>query len=143
MTTIIDYPRITRNPTINLGESTVNDSKIPVWIIVGYYQMGMSEDEILSGFPQLQPADIFSALAFYFENKSEMDSLIEQYGNEYDQLKTRFNAWNKSRSESLSRNLQLSYTKEIMKTFVILSIFHEKGKFFYLTLSGLHTLQGK
>lgn len=92
MTTTIDYPRIARNSAINQGEPTVNGSKIPVRIIVGYYQMGMSEDDILSGFPQLQPADIFSALAFYFENKSEMDLLIEQYGNDYDQLKTRFNA---------------------------------------------------
>ena len=91
-TTIIDYPRISRSSIANGGEPTINGSKIPVRIIVGYYQMGMTEAEILQGFPQLQPADIFSALAFYFENKSEMDALIEQYGREYDEAKIRFNS---------------------------------------------------
>jgi uncharacterized protein (DUF433 family) len=90
--TIIDYPRISRSDLSGSGEPMIMGSKIPVRIIVGYYQMGMSENELLQGFPQLEPADIFSALAFYFENKSEMDSLIEQYGREYDQEKLRYNA---------------------------------------------------
>ena len=88
----IDYPRITRLSGINSGEPTIKGSKIPVRIIAGYYQMGMSEAEIMQGFPQLEPADIFSALAFYFDNKSEMDDLIAVYGRNYDDAKMNFNA---------------------------------------------------
>jgi uncharacterized protein (DUF433 family) len=88
----IDYPRISRIAAINSGEPTIKGSKIPVRIIAGYYQMGMSEGEILQGFPQLEPADIFSALAFYFDNKFEMDALIEEYGRDYDEAKLKFNA---------------------------------------------------
>jgi uncharacterized protein (DUF433 family) len=88
----IDYPRISRLAAINSGEPTIKGSKIPVRIIAGYYQMGMSEIEIQQGFPQLEPADIFSALAFYFDNKSEMDVLIARYGREYDEAKMKFNA---------------------------------------------------
>jgi uncharacterized protein (DUF433 family) len=86
----IDYPRISRSAATNSGEPTIKGSRIPVRIIAGYYQMGMSEAEILQGFPQLVPADIFSALAFYFDNKSEMDGLIEEYGREYDEAKMKF-----------------------------------------------------
>jgi uncharacterized protein (DUF433 family) len=90
--TAINYPRISRNEATNSGEPTIEGSKIPVRIIAGYYRMGLSEIEILQGFPQLEPADIFSALAFYFDNKSEMDALIEQYGHDYDDAKMKYNA---------------------------------------------------
>lgn len=88
--TIIDYPRIIRSGAINHGEPTIKGSTIPVRIIARYYLMGMSEDEILSGFPQLQPADVFSALAFYFENKDEMNEMMEEYDRQYDHLKAEF-----------------------------------------------------
>ncbi len=91
-TVAIDYPRISRLGAINSGEPSIKGSKIPVRIIDGYYQMGMSEAEILQDFPQLGPADIFSALAFYFDNKSEMDTLIETYGREFDEAKKKYNA---------------------------------------------------
>jgi uncharacterized protein (DUF433 family) len=91
-TATIDYPRITRSALRGEDEPMITGSKIPVRIIAGYFQMGMSETEIMHGFPQLDPADIFSALAFYFDNKSEMDALIEKYGREYDEAKMKFNA---------------------------------------------------
>ena len=88
----IDYPRIMPAPSTGNGEPMIKGSKIPVRIIAGYYQMGMSEAEIIEGFPQLVPADIFSALAFYFDNKPEMDALMEEYGREYDNAKMKSDA---------------------------------------------------
>jgi uncharacterized protein (DUF433 family) len=41
--------------------------------IAGYYQMGMSVDEILATLRHLTASQVHSALAFYFDHKDEVD----------------------------------------------------------------------
>ena len=46
--------------------------------IVGYYQMGMSADEILTTLPHLKPSQIHSALAYYFDHQDEVDMDLDE-----------------------------------------------------------------
>ncbi|MEK7249480.1 MAG: DUF433 domain-containing protein, partial [Bacteroidota bacterium] len=70
------YPHITRNPNICGGEPTIEDTRTTVRAIASYYQTGMTADEILSGLPHLSLSKVHSALAYYFDNKKEIDALI-------------------------------------------------------------------
>ena len=46
--------------------------------VVRWTEQGQSPEEIVAGYPQLTLADVHAALAFYFDNRDEMDKLIEQ-----------------------------------------------------------------
>ena len=41
--------------------------------IAGYYQMGMSADEIIQSLPHLTLAQLHAALAYYFDHQKEID----------------------------------------------------------------------
>jgi len=58
-------------------------TRIAVWHIVGYYyKVGMSVEDILAEWDYLQPAQIFSALAYYHDHKAEIDAMREE--NSYE-----------------------------------------------------------
>ena len=68
-----NYVHITQNPRIVGGIPIVAGTRTPVRSIAGYYQMGMSADEILQSLPQLSLAKIHAALAYYFDHRREID----------------------------------------------------------------------
>lgn len=67
------YAHITQRPRILGGIPVVMGTRTPVRSIAGYYQMGMSADEILQSLPHLTLAKIHAALAYYFDHKREID----------------------------------------------------------------------
>ena len=71
------YPHITTHRGIAGGEPVIEGTRITVRCIAGYYQMGMSVDEILTSLSHLTPAQVHSALAYYFDHKREIDRNLE------------------------------------------------------------------
>ena len=67
------YPYITRRKDILHGVPIIEGTRIPVRAVAGYYQMGMTVDEILQSLPRLRIAQIHSALAYYFDHQKEID----------------------------------------------------------------------
>lgn len=67
------YPHITRSRSILSGIPVVTGTRTPVRAIAGYYQMGMSTDEILQSLPHLTLAQLHAALAFYFDHQKQID----------------------------------------------------------------------
>ena len=48
--------------------------RIRVVDVVGWYEeAGMSADEIVEEFPTITKADVYAALAYYWDNKEELD----------------------------------------------------------------------
>lgn len=82
------YPHIARNPKICGGEPIIDGTRTTVRAIANYYQMGMTVDEILGGLPHLSLSKVHSALAYYFDNKKEIDALI-RLNADYDYWKKR------------------------------------------------------
>ena len=67
------YPHIGSDPKIADGKPIIIGTRITVRCIAGYYQMGMSADEILTTLIHLTPSQVHSALAYYFDHQDEVD----------------------------------------------------------------------
>lgn len=58
------FDRITFNPAIMGGRACIRGMRIPVSVIVGQIAHGASWDEVLEGYPDLEPEDIREALEY-------------------------------------------------------------------------------
>jgi len=56
--------RISVNPAVRSGKPCIRGTRITVYDVLEYLAGGMSEDEILSNFPDLTREDIRASLAF-------------------------------------------------------------------------------
>jgi uncharacterized protein (DUF433 family) len=56
--------RISVSPAVRSGKPCINGTRITVYDVLEYLAGGMSEDRILSDFPDLAREDIRAALAF-------------------------------------------------------------------------------
>jgi uncharacterized protein (DUF433 family) len=72
-TTAIQYPHITTDARIAGGVPIIKGTRIAVRTVAGYYQLGMSPDEILQSLPQLSQAQLHAALAYYFDHQKQID----------------------------------------------------------------------
>ena len=80
------YPHIVKIDGVLGGEAVVEGTRIAVWHIVGYYyKVGLSVEDILAEWNYLKPAQVFSALAYYHDNKDEIDAVREE--NSYESWK--------------------------------------------------------
>lgn len=61
------YTRITANPLQMAGVPCIRGLRIPVATVVGMIAEGMTHDEILAAYPDLEPDDIREALRFAAE----------------------------------------------------------------------------
>jgi len=59
------------------GKAVIKGTRIPVASIVNHYRSGMSIEEILDGYPNITPAQLFDTLSYYFDNKEEIDKELE------------------------------------------------------------------
>ena len=67
------YPHIAWSRSILNGIPIVAGTRTPVRSIAGYYQMGMTVDEILQSLPHLSAGQVHAALTYYFDHQREID----------------------------------------------------------------------
>lgn len=67
--------RITLNPEINHGQPTVRGLRYPVGVILELLASGMTPEEILSDYPDLQPEDL-QAVLLYAAKLSEVGAVL-------------------------------------------------------------------
>lgn len=78
------YPHIVKVKGVCGGEAIIEGTRIAVWHIVGYYyRAGLSVEEILADWDCLIPAQVFSALAYYHDNRKEIDRVRHENSYEY------------------------------------------------------------
>lgn len=66
---------ITRTPGVCGGKACIAGHRIRVIDIVVHHEMrGSSADEIVAMFPSITLADVHAALAYYFDNREEVDA---------------------------------------------------------------------
>lgn len=83
------YPHIVKVPGVCGGEAIIEGTRIAVWHLVGYYyKVGMSVEDILAEWDYLTPAQVFSALAYYHDNRQEIDDVRRL--NSYEQQQEQF-----------------------------------------------------
>ena len=58
------FTRITARPDVCTGKPCIRDLRFPVSRLLGLLAAGQSREEILKGYPYLEPADIDEALKY-------------------------------------------------------------------------------
>ncbi len=80
------HPYISAKKGICGGRSVIEGTRIPVWSIIRWYKLGMTFEEIVREFPQLNPAQIHDAFSYYYDNQQEIERDIKDNEDE-----TRYN----------------------------------------------------
>jgi uncharacterized protein (DUF433 family) len=66
-------------PGVCGGKPCITNTRIRVQDIVIYYdRFGQSAEEIVNRYPQLSLADVYAALAYYFDHREAMDAQMRQ-----------------------------------------------------------------
>jgi uncharacterized protein (DUF433 family) len=66
---------ITKTPGVCAGKACIAGHRIRVMDVVVWHEMrGMSPEEIVHNFPGITLADVYAALAYYFDNRAEIEA---------------------------------------------------------------------
>ncbi len=76
MTTTASW--ISKRPDRCGGDACIRETRIPVWVLVGYRRLGAPDAEILRAYPSLGPADLEAAWAYAAANAEEIDRAIRE-----------------------------------------------------------------
>jgi len=68
---------ISRNDGIRGGRPIIAGTGVTVKRIVGWYQLGLSPEDIASEIPHLNLAQIYGALTYYHANREEIENDLE------------------------------------------------------------------
>ena len=60
------------------GRPRVAGTRIRVENVVSWTEQGLSPDDIVAAYPQLTPADVHAALAYYLDHRSEIESQMRE-----------------------------------------------------------------
>ncbi len=71
------YPHIVRTEGTCGGRPRIDGSRIEVRHIAELLQQGGEIADMAAAYPHIQPVKIYAALAYYFDNKAEIDEYIE------------------------------------------------------------------
>lgn len=63
---------IRRAPGVCGGRARIGDTRIPVWTLVSYRQLGLSEEKLLQSYPQLTPAHLRLAWDYHESHRDEI-----------------------------------------------------------------------
>lgn len=70
------------------GKPCIAGTGIRVWeIYVLHERQGRSPDEIIAAYPHISLADVHAALAYYWDNKDEIERQMKEADEFVDQLK--------------------------------------------------------
>jgi len=71
---LVHHPYVTQRPDLCGGSPVVVDTKFPVRSIVHYVlREGMTPEELIREFPQLNLSKIYDALSYYYDHQHEID----------------------------------------------------------------------
>ena len=77
-TATINYPHVAKTPGICGGKARIEGTRVPVQSVVLLHNEGASDDRIRELYPDLTPAQIHAALAYYYDNREEVDAQFEE-----------------------------------------------------------------
>lgn len=72
----VRHPYVESVSTILSGEPIIVGTRTPVRAIVEYWKFGVTPEEIARRLPHLRLAQIFDALAYYDDNRQEIEAYI-------------------------------------------------------------------
>ena len=73
---------ICKTPGVMGGEACVQETRIPVWLLVSYTRLGLSEANLLDNYPTLTARDLVNAWSYASAYTDEIDRAIAQQDEE-------------------------------------------------------------
>jgi uncharacterized protein (DUF433 family) len=70
----ISYPHVTKTAKVCGGRARIEGTRIRVYNVVFLHKEGASDETIHEAYPDLTPAQIHAALAYYYDNRDEIDA---------------------------------------------------------------------
>lgn len=82
---------ITKTPGVCGGKACIAGHRIRVMdIVVWHERRGCTPDEIVDMFPGITLADVHAALAYYFDNRGEIEADLREEAQTAESLRPRF-----------------------------------------------------
>ncbi len=80
-TIVIGNNYIVKTPGVCGGRARIDGTRIGVEIIAGMYLSGATTEEIAEGYRHagITPAKVHAALAYYYDHRAEIDSILDEY----------------------------------------------------------------
>lgn len=69
---------ITKTPGICGGEACIEGTRVPVWILVSYRQLGVKDADQLYNYPTLTASDLANAWTYAAANVNEIEAVIQE-----------------------------------------------------------------
>lgn len=80
----VAHPHITNNPAVCGGSAIIHGTRFPVRSVAMYVlQHGLAPEELVAKFPHLSLAQIHDALAYYYDNRQEIENEITENREEH------------------------------------------------------------
>jgi len=74
---LIAHPHITKSPDVCGGSPIIAGTRFPVRSVIFYcLKLGFTPDEVVEKFPYLSLSQVYDALAYYYDNRSEIEQDI-------------------------------------------------------------------
>ena len=70
------FPGIEKTPGVCGGDAVIIRTRIPVWLLVNWRNLGLSDAKLLEEYPSLREQDLRNAWAYYAKYTSEIDQSI-------------------------------------------------------------------
>jgi len=74
----IALDHITKTPDVCGGDACIRGHRIPVWVLVGYRQLGGSDSKLLRDYPSLTQEDLSAAWEYAAAHAEEIDQAIRE-----------------------------------------------------------------
>ena len=74
--TSTEHPHIVLIQKRDRQQAVIRSTRMPVWIIAGFYKAGDTMDDILMSYPQLSPASVYDAISYYHDHQAEIEAEI-------------------------------------------------------------------
>lgn len=68
---------ISKTPGVCGGEACIEGTRIPVWVLVSYRQLGVKDSEQLGNYPTLTATDLVNAWTYAAANPDEIAAAIQ------------------------------------------------------------------
>ena len=68
------YPHIVKEPGFCGGKATIDDTRVRVNNVAWLAQRGLTPQQVVEHYPDLTLAQVHAALAYYYDNKAEIEA---------------------------------------------------------------------
>ena len=70
----VTHPHIVKEPDYCSGKAAIDHTRVRVMNVVFLHKQGQTTAEIQETYPDLTPAQVYAALAYYYDNPDEIEA---------------------------------------------------------------------